>query len=142
LFPGFGTPFSTFQFQPGRSRLFISTGHRRLIAYNVKQQQVLPHMATKFVKDAGVAANTISFDPKNHHKILVASSKGAMIKHLSQPNTSSYKFPYKDILFVAYAGPNQIVIFEKPWALMMDSLPKVFEAKRFLTTNEERLSRY
>jgi hypothetical protein len=58
------------------------------------------------------------------------------------PECSAFRLPYKDILFIGMPAPDAIVIFEKPWVFMMDSLPRVVRAKRFLTHDEDQFPRY
>jgi hypothetical protein len=64
------------------------------------------------------------------------------MKHLMHAESPDFRFPYKDILFMGFPSPGQIVVFEKPWIFMVTSLPKVVRAKRFLTRNEEQWPRY
>jgi hypothetical protein len=140
--PTFESPFSTFAFQPGRRRLLIATADEKVLVFHLGKSTLLPSLGIQFGSAGGVAANTIVFDPANRDHVVIASSHRAVMAHTKKPSSPHYQYPYKDILFFAYPADNQIVIFEKPWVFTMNSLPKVFRAKRFLSTNESALPRY
>jgi WD40 repeat protein len=142
VLPGFGGFFSTFAFQPRRNRLFIGNGGRKVIVFNTLKQKFLPEMAVKFGKGKEAAANTVVFHPVNRDKVMIASSSVAKMMILTDKKSGCFVFPYSEILFIDFAGSDKIVVFEKPWSLMMSGLPKVFLAKRFLTGDEEQLPRY
>ncbi|OHT17535.1 hypothetical protein TRFO_02589 [Tritrichomonas foetus] len=140
--PNLGTPFSTFAFQPFKNRLFISTGSEKVAVFNVLKKELLPKLTTKFGKFKDVAVNTISFAVDNPSQILLASSQRAIVRNLKKPDLGLYRLPYNDILYVTFAGPKQIIIFEKPWTFTISSLPEVYRMKRFMARNEENLPRY
>jgi WD40 repeat protein len=142
ILPNFGSPFSTFEFEPRRNRLFVSTVAKCVTVYDIRKQHVLTKMRAKFGKQGGVAMNTILFDPQNPDRVIFASSHTAIMKHMNHPELPEFRFPYKNILFVSYPNPGQIVIFEKPWIFMINSLPQVVRTKRFLTKDEEQWPRY
>lgn len=140
--PALKTPFSTFEFQPRRNRLFIACGDERIQVYNILKHKFLPKIKIGFGQRGRVAANTILFDPKNRERVFLSSSKVGVMTHLLNPKAGFYRFPYNDILFIEFVAPDKIVIYEKPWVLFANSLPKVFRAKRFQTSNEDQIPRY
>ena len=142
MIPAVKTPFSTFAFQPRRNRLFISCGDDKIQVYNILKHKFLPKIKIGFGQRGRVAANTILFDPKNRERVFLSSSKVGIMTHLLNPKAGFYRFPYNDILFIDLVAPDKIVIYEKPWVLFANSLPKVFRAKRFQTTNEDQIPRY
>jgi hypothetical protein len=142
ILPNFGSPFSTFEFQPSRNRLFIGTAAQFPIIYNIRKQKVLTKIRAKFGKPGGVAMNSIVFDPKNRDRLLFVSSATAIMRHLLHPECNEFRLPYKDILFLGMPAPDVIVVFEKPWVFMMNTLPRVARAKRFLTHDEDQFPRY
>lgn len=134
--------FSTFEFQPGTKKLFISTGEESLFVYNLEQNLMETEMVKKFGKKNFVSVNGIKFNPGNPNKVIYYSSKKAVVIDYNNLDNDYYSLPYHDILYLEYISKNQIVIFEKPWIFFMNDLPNVFKAKRFLTNNEDQLIRY
>jgi WD40 repeat protein len=142
VLPSFSSRFSTFAFQPSGNRIFIGTSGSHAAIYNFIRRAVSTRIRVRFGKSGCVAMNTILFDPQNGSRVLLASSRAAVIRHLSRPEVRKFSFPYTDILFIGFPSAGQLVIFEKPWIFLINTLPKVVRMKRFLTKDEEQRARY
>ena len=141
--PNFGSPFSTFEFQPNSNRLFISTSYSKILVYNVRKHQLLPKLSINLGKIKNVVAiNQISFDLENINRILFQSSQVALIYNLKGKEFGKYRLPYDDFLHAEFLNNKKIVIFEKPWIFMMQTLPKPFRIKRFQNADDTKRPRY
>lgn len=134
--------FSTFEFQPGTRKLFISTGEETLFVYNLEQRLMETEMVKSFGKKNNASVNGIRFNPGNPNKVIHYSSKRAVIVDYQKLDGEFYTLPYSDILYIDYIAENKIVVYEKPWIFFMNDLPEVFKAKRFLSNNEDQMIRY
>jgi len=141
--PNFGSPFSTFEFQPGKNRLFITTGQTKNVVYNVRKKQVVPKLSINLGKIREVVAiNKISFDPDLPNRVVFMSSQVAIVINLLAKEKGKYRLPYDDFLFAQFVQGKKIVVFEKPWTFMMESLPKPFRVKRFQGADDTKRPRY
>lgn len=101
--PYLGTPASAIAFQPGKKRLFIASGGKKVVAYHVRKQKLIPRFSVGLGKQKeGPAVHTISFDPVCPDRVLLMTSGSAVVANLAKRELGKYRLPYEDFLFGAY----------------------------------------
>jgi len=139
--PYMGASVSATTFRTGEPLLFSATSANKILAYDVKQRKLIPSRTFNIEHALDVAPYSISFSPDDHDKLLVVSSMDSIVINLKR-EVPNFHLPYDDYLFSSFVKGKRLVVYEKPWAFMMHSLPMPFRIKRFQGSEETKTPRY
>ena len=139
--PYMGAAVSATTFRPGESLLFAATSANKILAYDVKQKKLIPSRTFNIEHSLDLAPYSISFSPDDHDKLIVVSSKDTIVINMKR-EVPNFRLPYEDYLFGSFVKGKRLVVYEKPWAFMMHSLPMPFRIKRFQGSEETKALRY
>lgn len=140
--PYFGSPFSAITFKPKTNLLYVSNSNTKIIAYDVKEEVVVSSANINIGRFGDIVAPySISFDPDDSNRVLVASSHVTLVSN-AMKEKGKFRLPYEDFLFCNFVRGKKLVVYEKPWSFMMHSLPMPFRVKRFQGSEDTKRPRY